>query len=61
MPFLVFGMTRPGIEPRSPGLLANTLPTGPMIREVLYILQSSVTGASPSDCLASVKLRNISL
>ena len=26
--FKVFGMTRPGIEPRSPGLLANTLPTG---------------------------------
>ena len=23
----VFGMTRPGIEPRSPGLLVNTLPT----------------------------------
>ena len=26
--FKVFGMTRPGIEPRSPGSLANTLPTG---------------------------------
>ena len=25
-------MTRPGIEPRSPGLLANTLPTGNPIR-----------------------------
>ena len=25
--FKVFGMTRPGIEPRSPGPLANTLPT----------------------------------
>ena len=25
--FWDFGMTRPGIEPRSPGLLANTLPT----------------------------------
>ena len=23
--FLVFGLTRPGIEPRSPGPLANTL------------------------------------
>ena len=23
--FLVYGMARPGIEPRSPGLLANTL------------------------------------
>ena len=28
--FKVFGMTRPGIEPRSPGPLANTLPTWPM-------------------------------
>ena len=30
--FKVFGMTRPGIEPRSPGPLANTLPTQPMSR-----------------------------
>ena len=28
--FKVFGMTRPGIEPRSLRPLANTLPTGPM-------------------------------
>ena len=28
--FKVFGMTRPGIEPRPPGPLANTLPTLPM-------------------------------
>ena len=28
--FKVFGMTRPGIEPRSPGPLANTQPTRPM-------------------------------
>ena len=28
--FKVFGMTWPGIEPRSPGSLANTLPTRPM-------------------------------
>ena len=28
--FKVFGMTRPGIEPWSPGPLANTLPTGPV-------------------------------
>ena len=27
--FKVFGMTRPGIEPRSPGPLANTLTAGP--------------------------------
>ena len=26
--FKVFGMMLPGIEPRSPGSLANTLPTG---------------------------------
>ena len=30
--FKVFGMTRRGIEPRSPGSLANTLPTGLMSR-----------------------------
>ena len=28
--FKVFGMTRPGIEPRSHGQLVNTLPTRPM-------------------------------
>ena len=28
--FKVFSMTRPGIEPRSPGPLANTLPSRPM-------------------------------
>ena len=28
--FESFGMARPGIEPRSPGPLANTLPTRPM-------------------------------
>ena len=33
--FKVFGMTRPGIEPRSPGPLANTLTAGPMSR--IYI------------------------
>ena len=36
--FKVFGMTRPGIEPRSPGSLTNTLPTRPMSREVLILL-----------------------
>ena len=30
--FKVFGMMQPGIEPTSPGPLANTLPTGPMSR-----------------------------
>ena len=41
--FKVFGMTRPGIEPRSPGPLANTLTAGPMsslpfktIRELVH-------------------------
>ena len=28
--FLVFGMTRPGIEPQSPGTLGNTLTIMPM-------------------------------
>ena len=30
--FRVFGMTRPGIQPRSPGPLANTLPTRTLSR-----------------------------
>ena len=30
MIFKVFGMTQPGIEPMSPGPLANTLPTRPI-------------------------------
>ena len=33
--FWVFGMTRPGIEPRSPGPLANTLTARPMSGDVL--------------------------
>ncbi len=36
--FKVFGMTRPGIEPRSPGPLVNTLPTWPMSQYCLVIL-----------------------
>ena len=32
--FKVFGMTQPGIEPRSSRLLVNTLPTRPMSRFV---------------------------
>ena len=31
--FKVFGMTQPGIEPRSPGPLANTLTAGPISNE----------------------------
>ena len=34
--FNIFGMTRPGIEPRSPGPLANILPTTPMSQNVKY-------------------------
>ena len=34
--FKVFGMTRPGIEPRSSGPLANTLPTRPMNWDRLF-------------------------
>ena len=30
----VFGMTRPGIEPRSPGPLVNTLPTKPIYLDI---------------------------
>ena len=35
--FKVFGMTRPGIEPRSPGPLANTLTAGPMSRLSIFL------------------------
>ena len=35
--FKVFGMTRPGIEPRSPGPLANTLTARPMSEIYIYI------------------------
>ena len=40
--FKVFGMTRPGIEPRSPGPLANTLTAGPMSR-LIYISSCRAT------------------
>ena len=33
--FLVFGMTRPEIEPQSPGLLANTLIIRPIAHELI--------------------------
>ena len=36
--FWVFGMTRPGIEPQFVGPLANTLPTRPMERILLGII-----------------------
>ena len=36
--FKVFGMTRPGIEPRSPGPLANTLPTWPICYNICKFL-----------------------
>ena len=35
--FRVFGMTRPGIEPRSPGPLANTLTPRPMSGVPMYV------------------------
>ena len=41
--FKVFGMTRPGIEPRSPGPLANTLTAGPMSRSNLWNKRSIFT------------------
>ena len=35
--FLIFGMTGPGIEPRSPEPFVNTLPTRPMGRLNIYV------------------------
>ena len=62
--FKVFGMTRPGIEPRSPGPLANTLPIGPVIRFRLdvvltYIQQTChlVNFAVPADHRVKIKER----
>ena len=40
--FWVFAMTRPGIEPRSPRPLANTLPISPMSRYQLYTIQKYI-------------------
>ena len=36
--FKVFGISWPGIEPRSPGSLVNTLPTGPMSWYLMIII-----------------------
>ena len=42
----VFGMTRPGIEPRTPGPLANTLPTDAPIQAetLLHSLERATAG-----------------
>ena len=40
----VFGTTRPGIEPRSSGSLANTLPTRPMSRLKAENIEEVVEG-----------------
>ena len=40
--FKVFGMTRSGIEPRSPGSLANTQPIRPMSRSILNFIDLSI-------------------
>ena len=37
--FWVFGMTRPGIEPRSPGPMANTLTARPIVVLILLCLR----------------------
>ena len=44
----VFGMTQPGIEPRSPGPLANTLPTGFFIEVICSYCKFLCTGKSRS-------------
>ena len=38
--FWVFGMTQPGIEPRSPGPLANTLTARPVMRFLFWHLEA---------------------
>ena len=53
-------MTRPGLEPRSPGPLANTLPTRPMsrLRKLCFTSSSwAITAAETTKniCCAEVK------
>ena len=45
--FKVFGMTRPRIEPRSPGSLANTLPTRPMSRSSVVFRTTWLISSDP--------------
>ena len=40
--FWVFSMTRPGIEPRSPGLLANTQLIRPMTRDKINVANRNI-------------------
>ena len=46
--FKVFGLTGPGIEPRSPGPLANTLPTSPMSTDKLFVNKSYIFNTGKS-------------
>ena len=69
--FKVFGMTRSGIEPRSPGPLANTLPTRPMSRwketstkEVLIECTNSIVQQESSFTITSghsLRMMNLSI
>ena len=66
--FKVFGMTRPGIEPRSPGPLANTLTAGPIMMAKVYELHFSLLphppyspDLAPSDYWLFVDLKKICL
>ena len=60
--FKVFGMTRPGIEPRSPGPLANTLTAGPCLTKasfatvVIVIIIIIIISSSSSSSSSSSKL-----
>ena len=66
--FKVFGMTRPGIEPRSPGPLANTLTAGPNththththIHTHIYIYIYMYIYVEMTDCGESDKMITIS-
>ena len=44
----VFGMTRPGIEPRSPGPLAYTLIIRPIMNEILPVINRTATTTTPT-------------
>ena len=52
-------MMRPGIEPRSPGQLANTLPTGPMSQSVITIQTQIAFSNHDAICVMYAKIITI--
>ena len=57
--FKVFGMTWPGIEPRSPGALANTLPTWTMSRYLIHSCKDTYSALAVLSCIRAGRVSNI--